>query len=426
VLPEDGVTGHDGGLPDEWCLHHFDHLSDELAQHLPGTMARMRGLCPVARSDEHGGFWVVSSYDEALAVAQDWATYSSAHGLSVTASPGVIRNLPVEADPPEQYIYKRLVNPFFTPSAVARWEPRTRDLVNELIDSFTGGASEVRAAAGRAAEGRAEFMDAFARPLPSQAFFQLAINAPARDLDKVSYLASRSSTPKDPQARECWAGLHQWVRDFIAMRRVQPPRGDVVDAVIAADIDGRPITDDEIVGTVQLLILGGLETTAGALGLAMVRLCRDQGLQRSLRDSPHLIAGAVEESLRIDPSFVSVGRTAIKDAELAGQAIKRGDKVLVHWASANRDAGEFPGPDAFDVARERNRHLAFGAGPHRCVGSNLARMNMRIALEELLRRLDDIRLDDGGPEGGGVTEIRYHAGLTRSPLSVPIRFTTRW
>src|SRR5215469_5855953 len=156
-------------MPEDWCLHHFDHLSDELAQDLPDTMSRMRQLCPVARSEEHGGFWVVSSYEDALAVAQDWATYSSAHGLSVTTNPGVIRNLPVEADPPEQYIFKRLVNPFFTPSAVARWEQPTRALVNELIDAFIG-------------QGQAEFMDAFARPLPSRSFFQFAIGAPAEDL----------------------------------------------------------------------------------------------------------------------------------------------------------------------------------------------------------------------------------------------------
>jgi cytochrome P450 len=430
VVPEEGVSRDDDGrgLAEEWCLHHFDHLSEELAQDLPGVMARMRRLCPVARSEEHGGFWVVSSYDEALAVAQDWATYSSAHGLSVTANPGLIRNLPVEADPPEQYIYKRLVSPFFTPSAVARWESGTRGLVNELIDSLAdaeGSAGGNGAGEDSADGGRAEFMDAFARPLPSRAFFQFAINAPAQDLDRVCYLASKSSTPKDPLARECWAGLHQWVRDFVAARRAQPPRGDVVDAVIAADIGGRPIADDEIAGTVQLLILGGLETTAGALGLAMVRLCRDRELQRTLRGNPRLIAAAVEESLRIDPSFVSVGRTAIKDAELAGRAISSGDKVLIHWASANRDAGEFTGPDAFDLARERNRHLAFGAGPHRCVGSSLARMNMRIALEELLRRLDDIRLDGTRLPGGDATGIRYHAGLTRSPLSVPITFSRR-
>ena len=106
----------------------------------------------------------------------------------------------------------------------------------------------------------------------------------------------------------------------------------------------------------------------------------------------------------------------MRDTELAGQSIKTGDKVLIHWASANRDGGEFADPDAFDLGRERNRHLSFGVGPHRCLGSNLARMNMRIALEELLRRMQDIRLADGAA-------IRYHAGLTRSPLSLPITFS---
>jgi len=317
----------------------------------------------------------------------------------------VVRNLPVEADPPEQRVYKRLVNPYFTPAAVARWEQPTRDLVTRLIDGF-------------AEDGACEFMDAFARPFPALAFFQFAVNAPAEDLEHVAYLASKSSTPNDPAARDCWLGLYAWIKDFIAARREQPPRGDVVDAAINAEIDGRPITDDEIIGTVQLLMLGGLETTAGALGLALLRFCAEPGIPALLRANPGRIPDAIQELLRLDTSFVSVARTAMSDVELGGQQIRKGDKVLIHWASANRDGAEFPDPDAFDDRRERNRHLSFGAGPHRCVGSNLARMNMRIAVEELLRRLDDIRLEPGA-------EIRYHAGLTRSPLRVPITFTRR-
>ena len=392
-------------LPDDWCLRHFDYLSKDLADTLPDTMARMRELCPVAHSEEYGGYWVVSSYEQALAVAQDWGAFSSAHGLSVSKTPTVVRNLPVEADPPEQRVYKRLVNPYFTPAAVARWEQPTRDLVTRLIDGF-------------AEDGACEFMDAFARPFPALAFFQFAVNAPAEDLEHVAYLASKSSTPNDPAARDCWLGLYTWIKDFIAARREQPPRDDVVDAVINAEIDGRPITDDEIIGTVQLLMLGGLETTAGALGLALLRFCAEPGIPALLRANPGRIPDAIQELLRLDTSFVSVARTAMSDVELGGQQIRKGDKVLIHWASANRDGAEFPDPDAFDSRRERNRHLSFGAGPHRCVGSNLARMNMRIAVEELLRRLDDIRLEPGA-------EIRYHAGLTRSPLCVPITFTCR-
>jgi len=392
-----------GPLPDDWCTHHFDHLSDELAQTLPETMARMRSLCPVAHSDAHGGFWVVSGYEEVLGTARNWEAFSSAHGLAIKSSPSAVRNLPVEVDPPEQRVYKRLVNPYFTPAAVARFEQPTRELVTRLIDRFIDA-------------GACEFMDDFARPLPSQAFFEFVINAPTQDVEKVAFLASKSGTPNDPAARECWLGLHAWIKDFVRQRRQQPPRGDVVDAILNATFDGRPISEDEIIGAVQLLILGGLETTAGVLGLMFVRFCRQPEIPALLRANPELIPDAVQELLRLDSSFVSVGRTAVRDVELAGASIKSGDKVLIHWASANRDSEEFDEPDAFDPHRERNRHLSFGVGPHRCLGSNLARMNLRIALEELLARLDDIGLADGA-------EVHYHAGLTRSPLSLPITFT---
>ncbi|MGW0057658.1 cytochrome P450 [Nocardia nova] len=392
-------------LPDDWCRRQFDHLAPELAATLPETMARMRELCPVAHSDRYGGFWVASGYEEVLSVAQNWSVFSSAHGLSVTGTKGVVRNLPVEVDPPEQRAYKSLITPYFTPAAVADWEQPTRDLVTRLLDGFL-------------AAGECEFMDAFARPLPSLAFFELAIGAPADELDTVSRLASRSSIPNHPESRECWKGLYAWVKGFLAARREQPPRGDVVDAVLAAEIDGVPLTEDETIGAVQLLILGGLETTAGALGLMVERFCREPEIPQLLRERPELMPKAVEELLRLDSPFVSVGRTAVRDTELAGHVIESGDKMLIHWASANRDAGEFPDPDRFDPTRTRNRHFAFGAGPHRCAGSNLARLNLRVALEEIVRRMDHIAVRDGA-------EIRYHAGLTRSPLSLPITFVAR-
>ncbi|GAA2734209.1 cytochrome P450 [Actinocorallia aurantiaca] len=390
-------------MPDEWCLRHFDHLSPELAATMPETMARMRELCPVAHSEEHGGFWITTRYEEALAVAQDWEVFSSAHGLGISSAPTVVRNLPVQADPPEQRVFKRLINPFFTPAAVAPWERATRDLAGRLIDGFIEAGS-------------CEFMDDFARPFPSLTFFQLAINAPAEDLEKVAYLASKSSTPDDPQARECWLGLRDWISDFTRRRRGEPSRGDVVDAVVNAEIDGRPITEEEVIGTVQLLILGGLETTAGALGLMFDRFCAQPEIPALLRARPELIPAASLELLRLEPSFVAVGRTAMRDTELGGRRIKEGDKVLIHWASANRDSGEFENADIFDLGRERNRHLSFGAGPHRCAGSNLARLNLRVALEELLKRLDDIKLQEGAT-------VSYHRGLTRSPDTLPIAFT---
>jgi cytochrome P450 len=391
-------------MPDEWCEHHFDHLSPELGAALPGTLSKMRSLCPVAHSDSYDGFWVITRYEDVLQVAQDWGSFSSAHGLSVIPSKGVVRNLPVEVDPPEQRIYKKLINPYFTPAAVAPYEKATRELVTRLIDEFIE-------------DGHCDFMDAFARRFPSLAFFELALNAPAEELDKVAYLASKSSTPNDPEAGECWAGLYAWIKAFVETRRSQAPRGDVVDGVVNATIDGRPITEDEVIGTIQLLILGGLETTAGALGQMINRFCLEPEIPAQLRRDPERIPAAIEELLRLDSPFIAVGRTVVQDAEVGGRQIKNGEKVLVYWSSANRDEGEFPDADQFDLDRARNRHFAFGVGPHRCAGSNLARLNLRVALEEIVGRLDDIRLAEGA-------EIHWHSTLTRSPLHLPITFTT--
>lgn len=392
-------------ITDEWCRHHFDHLSEELGDDLYPTLARMRTGCPVAHSEKHGGFWVVTDYEDVLAVAQDWETFSSAHGLTVPVAPIAVRNLPVEIDPPLQRVFKRLITPYFTPAAVAAWEGRTRELVNRFIDSFVDA-------------GRCDFMADFARPYPAQSFFDVAINAPAEDVDKVAYFASKSATPDDPEAAACWVGLSEWIDNFLEQRRKQPPKGDVVDAILNAEIEGRPITKEEIIGTVQLLILGGLETTAGVLGSVMVRFCQHPEVAARLRDDPALIPRAVEELLRLDGSFICIARTVTADTEVRGHQIKKGEKVIIYWASAGRDETEFPDPESFRLDRESNRHLAFGAGPHRCAGSNLARLNIRVALEELLRRLDDLHLEEGA-------QIHFHTTFTRAPLEVPISFTSR-
>jgi len=135
-----------------------------------------------------------------------------------------------------------------------------------------------------------------------------------------------------------------------------------------------------------------------------------------LRDRPELTGLAVEELLRLDGSFICIGRTARHDVQIDGHQVREGERVIIYWASANRDEAEFEEPDAFDLGRPVNRHVAFGAGPHRCVGSNLARMNLRIAVEEIVRRLHDLKLQPGA-------DIGFHSTFNRAPLSVPITFT---
>src|SRR5262249_54842962 len=148
----------------------------------------------------------------------------------------------------------------------------------------------------------------------------------------------------------------------------------------------------------------------------MVRFCGHPEVPALLRQQPERIPDAVEELLRLDGPFIAIARTATRDTEVGGHQIKQGEKVVIYWASANRDGSEFSDPDVFDVDRRVNRHVAFGAGPHRCAGSNMARMNLRVALDELVVRLQDLKLADGA-------DVHYHTTFTRSPLEVPVTFT---
>ncbi|ADP83981.1 cytochrome P450 [Pseudofrankia inefficax] len=391
-------------IDDEWVEKHFDPVAPELARDLHPTLARARSRCPVARSDQHGGFWVVTRKEDVLRVAQDWQTFTSEEGITVPAPPGPsMKILPVTVDPPLQRAFRQLTNPYFRPAVVSEWEAPTRQLVNRLIDGFIE-------------EGACEFMEAFARPLPGLAFFDLALHAPAEDLEEVNGYATMAGQVHRPEAMDCLMKLAGWIAEFIEKRRREGPRGDVVDAVMGAEIEGRPITPEEVIGTIHLLILGGLETTAGVLGMAMQRMCEHPEILAALRERPELIPNAVEEFLRMDGSFVGIARCARHDTEIGGKAIRQGEQVLMYWASANRDEAEFEDPDVFDLDRSKNPHLAFGAGPHRCAGSNLARMNLRVALDAIVQRLHDVRLQPGA-------DIEFISTFSRAPVAVPITFT---
>ena len=196
-------------------------------------------------------------------------------------------------------------------------------------------------------------MDAFARPLPGLVFFDLVLHAPPDEVAEINRLATTAATPTHPESQACYAKLLAWVDEFLNRRRDEPPCGDVVDAVLAADIDGRPITHDEVLGVVSLLIFGGLDTTAGALGFMMARFCREPEIPSLLRRQPELLAPAVEELLRLDSSLVFMARTATRDTQLRDQLIKTGEKVLVSWVAANRDETEFAHSDKFPTSTVR-------------------------------------------------------------------------
>jgi cytochrome P450 len=389
-------------INDEWVQDHFDYVSDELAHDLHGTLARTRELCPITHSDAWGGYWVATKYEDVLRIAQDWDTFSSQLGVTIPQNDSIALAIPEHIDPPIHREYKRLINAYFTPAVVAQYEDRTRALVHRLMDDFIE-------------KGECDFQEAFAVPFPAMAFFEFVLNAPSDEVVRLSELSTGASNVTNPDSAACWKGLTDWIDIFLGQRQKEPARGDVVDAVLAAEIEGRPITYPECRAIVLLLILGGLDTTTGALGHFMMRFCREPEIPELLRDKPELVSEAVEELLRLEGPFIAIGRTVRHPTELNGCPVMPGEKVLISWASANRDPDEFPDPDRFDLER-RNRHLAFGAGPHRCAGSNLARLNLRIAVEAMTQRILDPEVTI--PE----SEIHFHSAFNRAPLNLPLKF----
>jgi cytochrome P450 len=392
------LTTSDDPLTPEWSDEHFDHLDPQFGRHFNATLDQMRRRCPVAHSDRHGGFWVVTGYEDVLSVLQDWRTFSNASRVAIPDPP--FPPLPLnEMDPPLHGVFKRLVNRYLTPAAVAPYEQPTRRIVTALIDQFIEA-------------GHCEFMEAFAEQLPRQSFFELVFHAPGDEIEQLNHLTKTvAGSPDTPGIQDAYVALMAWINDFVETRLQTPPTGDLIDAIITADIDGRPITRPEISGLIMLLMFGGFETTASALGQIMIHFGRDPSIPELLNHQPALIPTAVEEFLRIDAPVTAMARTVTHDTHLGGQHLHQGDKILFHLSSANRDHHQFTRPAAFNPNRKINRHLAFGAGPHRCVGSNLARLNLRVALEEITTRLHHIHLQNQ------TTPIDYRSAFNRSPIA---------
>jgi cytochrome P450 len=390
-----------GPFTEEWCSDHFDFTAPELGDHLYEVLGHMRAHCPVARTDAHGGQCLATRYRNVLEVAQDWRTFSN---VSYGGDGPPVPLLPITIDPPLHTFHRRIVNSYFTPAAMGAIEDATRHQARRLIDNFVD-------------TGACEFMEEFARPFPGLVLFHEIIHAPVDEIEAINEMATNAGIPGHPKEAEGWMGMVEWVGAFVTERRKQPSRGDVVDAIIGAEIDGDPLSDPEICGTLVLLIMGGLETTAGSLGHFFIRFAHRPDIPAMLRDQPELIPRAIEELIRLDVPFLHLQRRVASDAQIGGQKVRQGERVLISLAAANRDEDEFADPDEFILDRPKNRQIAFGVGPHRCVGSNLARMNLRVALEELLPRLDNIQLQQGSEL------IRYHNAFNRAPLTVPITFT---
>jgi cytochrome P450 len=352
-------------------------------------------------SPAYGGYWVLTEAADIRAAFQHPEWFSSRiTGIPPTPRPRQL--LPLELDPPDHGAYRHPLAPVFSPKAVTQLESRIRATSVELIDRF-------------AATGRCEFLADFAVPFPTTIFVDL-LGLPAAEAPRLAaWNHALLHAHDEPQRREeAKTAIAAYLDDLVTRRMGEAGRGagrddDLFAVLLAAEVDGRPLTKDEIFDYAFLLFVAGLDTVTAALGFSFAYLARNADHRKELVADPALVPSAVEELLR-SHSIVNPARTVTEDVEFAGVCMRAGDRVLVSTVLANRDPAEFDDPAAVDFHRSVNRHLAFGAGPHRCLGSHLARCELRVALEEFHRRIPDYRIEDGAvirAHGGGAMGVDH-------------------
>jgi cytochrome P450 len=378
---------------------------------IQARIAEMAERGPLVFSTAHGGHWVVTHYQEVHDVLHDPKTFSSYPNSLVNAGQGAL--LPLEADPPEHTAYRGVLQPLFSPQRMKELEPEIRAIVTELIDGFIE-------------DGQAEFVSDFAHELPARVFLAL-MGLPYEDAPKFTEW-SETILRGEPggTAEESEAARTRVIQELaayfgavIAEHRGQTVEddSDVVTVAVNTPIEiggeTRVLTDEELIQLFMLTLLGGLHTTQGSLGWGIMHMSGSPDARRRLIENPELLEDAVEEILRIEAAPFP-GRRATRDVELGGVQIKKDDMLMLSLCGANRDAEQFPHPNEVSFDRKPNRHLTFGGGRHRCIGSHLARRQLTIAFEEIHKRLPDYELA-GKPQ--------FHSSQTRGVLAMPIRFT---
>lgn len=360
----------------------------------------LREQCPVAHTDRYGGVYLLTRYNDIRDVAYDPVRFSSRR---IAVSQDVVRidTPPLTSDPPEHRPMRMLLLPLFTPQAVAKLEPLTRRICNELIDHLISKDH---------CDGAVEFAQSIPVPIIAH---MLGISPKDGDQFRSWIMMTFEEGIDDP------AGIQRAVDEMfaffceqIAQRRKQPT-DDFISSLIQQRLpSGEPLSDRTIADLLRIVLLAGIDTTWSAIGISIWHLASHPADRERLVREPELIPTAIEEFLRAySPTLMA--REIAKDTDVAGCPVHKGEMLMAAWASANRDPEKFPDAERVVIDRKDNPHMAFGIGIHRCVGAPLARMELRVAIEELLKRVPVFRLDPTRP-------VQWSKGVVRGPRLLPL------
>lgn len=368
-----------------------DVLNGSFDPHDPGfiedpypTWAELRERCPVVHSDRYmGGFWTISRYEDVKAAVSDWRTFTSAVA-GVTGIPMMIQRdeplIPIEFDPPQHTRYRTLVSPLFRRDRVEELRPAIRAFADELLDPLLK-------------QGRGDFATDYAKQLSLRTLGAF-LGLPAEDAPRWAAWVETFHRSVEDQAQAVVATREftKYLHELIADRRVSPGN-DFVGLLTQATLDGHGLTDEEVRKFTIVVIAAGFETTAGGIGLMLHHLAHRPADYTLLREAPSLVPPAVEEFLRLYSPIQLFGRNAAHRVELHGQDIAAGEVVAVSFAAANRDPEAFTEPDHAVLDRHPNRHLAFGFGPHVCLGAHVARLELSVTLQAFIDRIATLSPD---------------------------------
>ncbi len=353
--------------------HHDEDLDDAF-----GTYRTLRAGCPVGRSERFGGFWFLTKYEDVHWAEQSPDTFSVQPSMLLPSLGNERPLIPLDIDPPRLQRYRRILLSAFAPVEIDVAEPMVRSVASGLIDEFVD-------------RGLCDASLEFARPFPTLVFCKMA-GFPEEDYDKFQGWIERLIYVRTHDPADAAAAAEAVIAYFLALgesRLRAAPQDDLVGRLLAAEIDGERLSLEEFADYCLLLFIAGLETTAWAVRASLHHLAEHPRDQQRLRQRPELIAPAVEEFLRCLAPVQGMARTTTRDIEVRGRRIPAGERLLLLFGAANRDEEVFADADNIVIDREDNPHLAFGLGGHRCLGANLGRRELRVALEEFLARIGD-------------------------------------
>jgi len=379
-------------------FRHFDYDDPNFNVNFVPTLEAHINHCPVARSTVGTGYWWVSRNQDVRRIGQDWRTFSNAKGYQPNRPEGLPYLMPEESDPPRHTAWRNALNPHLSPRATEGYEAPIRRDVNTLIDRFIKNR-------------KCEFISEFGALLPGWAFFKNILGVPVDDLAMLVNGVEQGTFAQPVSERAVHFGVvFKYLGDYLEQRSKEPSRGDMVDTILQGVVyedTGEPAPWEDKVATLVDICFGGIATTTYVMGSAIHHLATHPADCKLLAANPQMMPNAVEEFSRCFPPIVGLGRTCTRDVEVAGTQMKEGDYVMLAYSASSRDPRVVENPHKVDITRESVLHSTFGMGPHRCIGSNLARLELRATFEEWLRRIPEFSMKPG-------TEPVYETGFLRS------------